>query len=91
MNIEQLIGFWLVVGALAGVTGTALLVAVGLAVVMNRKDEGRGGCRGRGCRQDAGRHGCTKAGAAEGPAAPDYPRLARAGWLDMDTIRKETR
>ena len=88
MTLEQLIGFWLVVGALAGVTGTALLVAVGLAVVMNRKDDDRGGCRGRGCRHDAGRQGCTKPGAVDGPAAHDLATLARVGWVDLDTVRK---
>ena len=82
------LGFWLIFAAAFVMTFTLGAVAVGLAVVMNRMEETRGGCRGGGCRRDAGRHGCTRSGAVDGPAAPDFTTLARAGWVDMETVRK---
>ncbi len=82
------LGFWLIVAAAFLMTFTVCTVAVGLAVVMNRREEPRGGCRGGGCRRDAGRHGCTRSGAVDGPAAPDLRTLARAGWVDMETVRQ---
>jgi hypothetical protein len=82
------LGFWLIVAASFLMTFTLGAVAVGLAVVMNRMEEPRGGCRGGGCRRDAGRQGCTRSGAVEGPAASDFATLARAGWVDMETVRQ---
>lgn len=60
MNASQWIGLWLIVAAAVVMTSTVAIVVVGLATVLNRKDERRGGCRGTGCRLEAGRHGCTK-------------------------------
>jgi hypothetical protein len=88
MTTSQWIGLWLIVAAAVVMTATVAIVAVGLAMVLNRKDERRGGCRGEGCRRDAGRHGCTKTRAVEGPAARDLPTLARVGWVDIETVRK---
>ena len=88
MTADQWIGVWLVVAAAVFATFTVCVVSVGLAVVMNRRDGDRGGCRGRGCRRDAGRHGCKRSGAVEGPAASDLTTLARAGWVDMETVRQ---
>ena len=82
------LGFWLILAAAFVMTFTLGAVAVGLAVVMNRMEETRGGCRGGGCRRDAGRHGCTRSGAVDGPAALDFTTLARAGWVDMETVRQ---
>jgi hypothetical protein len=85
---DSWLGFWLIVASGCLMTFTVCTVAVGLAVVMNRMEEPRGGCRGGGCRRDAGRHGCTRSGAVEGPAASDFTTLARAGWVDMETVRQ---
>jgi hypothetical protein len=82
------LGFWLIAAASFVMTFTLGSVAVGL-VVMNRREEPRGGCRGGGCRRDAGRQGCTRSGAVDGPAASDFTTLARAGWVDMETFRKQ--
>jgi hypothetical protein len=88
MNASQWIGLWLHVAAAVVMTSTVAIVVVGLATVLNRKDERRGGCRGTGCRLEAGRHGCTKTRAVEGPAARDLATLARAGWVGRETVRK---
>jgi hypothetical protein len=83
MTADQWIGVWLLVAAAVQATAATVLVVGGLAVLRQRKDGGRGGCRGPGCRLEAGRHGCTTTPAAEGPAAGDLTTLARAGWVEV--------
>jgi hypothetical protein len=83
----QLIGFLLIASAAFVMTFTVGTVVIGMAIVMNRRDVVRGGCRGPGCRLEAGRHGCTWSGAVDGPAASDLTTLARAGWVDIETVR----
>jgi hypothetical protein len=88
MTTSQWIGLWLIVAAAVVMTATVAIVVVGLATVLNRRDERRGGCRGEGCRREAGRHGCTRTRAVDGPAARDLATLARAGRVDRETVRK---
>jgi hypothetical protein len=88
MTTSQWIGLWLIVAAAVVMTATVAIVVVGLATVLNRRDERRGGCRGDGCRREAGRHGCPRTRAVDGPAARDLATLARAGWVDRETVRK---
>lgn len=85
---DSWLGFWLIVAAAFQMAAAVCAAAIGCSVVMNRMEEPRGGCRGGGCRRDAGRHGCTRSGAVDGPAAPDFTTLARAGWVDMETVRQ---
>jgi hypothetical protein len=87
MTADQWIGVWLLVAAAVQATAATVLVVGGLAVLRQRKDGGRGGCRGPGCRREAGRHGCTTTPAAEGPAAGDLTTLARAGWVEIRDSR----
>jgi hypothetical protein len=87
MTTDQWIGVWLLVAAAVQATAATVLVVGGLAVLRQRKDGGRGGCRGPGCRLEAGRHGCTTTPAVEGPAAGDLKTLARAGWVEVRDSR----
>ena len=79
MTAEQWLGVWIVIGGLVLFGTTAVIVAVGLALMLNAREAGRGGCRGQGCRREAGRHGRTRAPVAEGSAAGDLADLARVG------------
>lgn len=78
---------WLIAASLTFAAGTALLVAAGLAWLF---DEGRigTGCRCGGCRRMPAVQGCRTTPAVDGPAAGDFGTLARAGWVDVDVVRR---
>ena len=78
-----------VVIAVAVCAATCVCAAVGgiALVIVRLHDEGRGGCRGTGGRRMPARQGCRTTPAVDGPAAGDFGTLARAGWVDVDTVR----
>lgn len=89
MTLEQWLGLWVIVAAVAIQVATTFSVVGGLWLVA-RMDGRRGGCRGDGCRRSAGRDGTGSS--ADGSAGG---RLYAAEWplgvIDIETMRRSKR
>jgi hypothetical protein len=81
------LAIWLIAASLTFAAGTVLLVAAGLALAIEEDRCGTGRRCGGGRRSRCGK-GCKTSPAVDGPAAGDLKELARAGWLDVDMIRR---
>ena len=78
---------WLICGSVLFFVATLVFVVVGLMWSREEDRVGTGRRCGGGRRSRCGQ-GCTKPQAADGPAACDLATLARAGWVDVDMVRR---